>query len=135
MPAGRQPRSNRRDRTDTKENEMNDASNFDACIEACNRCAVACERCFGACLREDDVKAMAGCIALDADCAAMCQLAVAAMARGSRNAQAICALCADICDQCAKECAQHPMDHCQACAAACRDCAAACRAMSGSTAG
>lgn len=102
---------------------------YNACIEACNECAIACNHCATACLREDNVKAMARCIALDTDCAAICQLASAAMARGSEQSQAICTLCADICEACGKECGKHSMDHCQQCAQACRDCAAACRKM------
>ncbi|KTT17996.1 four-helix bundle copper-binding protein [Pseudacidovorax intermedius] len=101
------------------------------CIDACNACAVACNHCAASCLREPDPGAMAGCIRLDMDCAAVCQLAAAAMARGSEHAAAICTLCARICEACAAECAQHDMDHCQACAQACRDCAQACRAMAG----
>jgi hypothetical protein len=73
---------------------------------------------------------MARCIALDLDCGAMCQLAAAAMARGSEKAQAICALCADLCETCGDECSKHPMDHCQQCAQACRRCADECRRMS-----
>lgn len=40
-----------------------------SCIEACNDCADACDMCAAACLQEQDVKAMARCIALDIDCA------------------------------------------------------------------
>ncbi len=102
---------------------------YAACIEACNGCAVACSHCAAECLKEDDVAMMRRCIALDIDCAAICQFAAAAMARGSEHAKAICALCAEICAACGEECAKHKPDHCQACAAACVDCAAACRAM------
>jgi hypothetical protein len=103
---------------------------YASCIEACNQCAVACHHCATACLQEPDVKMMARCIALDIDCAAICELAAGAMARGSENAQAICALCADICEACGEECAKHSMDHCQQCAQACRRCADECRRMS-----
>lgn len=102
---------------------------FNACIEACNACAVACNHCAASCLREEDVKMMARCIALDMDCAAICQLAAGAMARGSEHAKAICALCAQICKACADECAKHSMEHCQQCAQACRSCADQCRQM------
>lgn len=101
-----------------------------SCIQACDQCAIACSYCSTACLQEDDVKMMARCIALDIDCADICKLASAAMARGSEQAQAICALCADICEACGEECGKHPMDHCQACAEACRRCAQECRRMS-----
>lgn len=102
---------------------------FNACIEACNACAVACNHCAASCLHEQDVKSMAACIALDMDCAGVCALAAAAMARGSQHAKAICALCAEICTACSRECGQHKMDHCQACATACKTCAQACRDM------
>jgi len=102
---------------------------FNACIEACNACATSCNHCAASCLEETDVKMMARCIALDMDCAAICALAAAAMARDSEHAKAICGLCATICDSCGDECAKHQMDHCQDCAKACRACAEACRKM------
>lgn len=76
-----------------------------------------------------DVKMMVKCIELDMDCAQICALASAAMARGSAHAKAICALCADICQSCADECAKHDMGHCQECAKACHQCAQECRKM------
>lgn len=102
---------------------------FNACIEACNACAVACNHCAASCLQEKDVKAMARCIALDVDCAEICQLAAAVMSRGSEHAKAICATCADVCQSCGDECAKHEMAHCQQCAKACRGCAQECRNM------
>jgi hypothetical protein len=108
-----------------------ESQRFESCIEACNDCGDACDRCAAACLQEQDVKAMARCIALDMDCAQMCRLAAGVMARGSEAAATICAACATLCDMCAEECAKHPMQHCQDCATACRRCAAECRQMSG----
>lgn len=102
---------------------------FNACIEACNACAVACNHCAASCLHESDVKMMAPCIALDMDCAQICALAAAAMARGSQHSKAICALCAVICQSCADECGKHDMGHCKQCAAACAKCAEECRKM------
>lgn len=99
------------------------------CIEGCNDCADACDFCAASCLHEEDVKMMSRCIALDIDCAQLCRVAAAIMARGSEAAAAICAVCADLCEMCAGECGSHQMDHCQHCAAACRRCAAECRAM------
>lgn len=103
-----------------------DQLNFQSCIDACNACADACDFCAAACLKEEDVKAMARCIAFDMDCAQICRVAASYMARGSHQAQAICRVCAEICKACADECGQHQMDHCQKCAEACRACAAAC---------
>ena len=99
------------------------------CIDACNDCANACDTCAGACLREDDVKMMARCIALDVDCAQLCRLAAAVMARGGEAASTVCSACAAVCEMCAEECGKHAMQHCQDCAAACRACAAECRKM------
>jgi len=106
-----------------------EAARYAPCIDACNACADACDRCAAACLAEEDPKAMARCIALDMDCAAICRLAAGFMARGSEHAQALCAVCTEICDACLGECATHDMDHCKACAEACRRCADECRRM------
>ena len=102
---------------------------FAACIEACEKCAQACDHCATACLEEDDVKAMARCIALDIDCAEICRLAAAYMSRGSEFATRLCAACAEVCQACGDECARHPMDHCRQCARACQLCADECRRM------
>ncbi len=102
---------------------------FASCIEACNECAAACDHCATACLHEPDPKPMARCIALDIDCAEICRLSAAYMARGSEFAGALCGLCAQVCEACAKECAQHQHAHCQECAEACRRCADECRRM------
>lgn len=104
-------------------------SPFQSCIDACQACASACEHCAGACLQEDDVKMMARCIALDMDCAQICRMAAAYMARGSQFAGAVCRLCAEICQACGDECAKHRHDHCQQCARACHRCAEECRRM------
>ena len=104
---------------------------FQECIDACNACADTCDYCSTACLAEDDVKMMARCIALDIDCAQICRLAAACMARGSEFAAAVCGQCAQICQACGDECAKHQTEHCQQCAQACRRCADACRAMAG----
>lgn len=102
---------------------------FNSCIEACHACAVACNHCAAACLQEQDVKAMARCIALDIDCAGICALAAAAMSRSSECSKTICNACAEICQACGDECAKHQMEHCQQCAQACRRCADECRKM------
>ena len=102
---------------------------FNACIEACNACVITCNHCAASCLLEPDVKMMARCIALDIDCAQICALAAAAMARASENSKSICTACADVCEQCGAECAKHQMVHCQECARACMRCAKECRNM------
>jgi len=105
------------------------ANAYAACIDACNACANACDRCAAACLEEDDVQAMARCIALDTDCAALCRLAAGMMARESEFAPSVCALCAELCEACSGECESHDAEHCKACAAACRRCADECQRM------
>ena len=101
----------------------------EVCLGACNDCAVACLQCAAACLREAEPKPMARCIALNLECADICQLAVASMARGGEHMKEICALCALACRGCAAECGTHDMDHCKRCAEACERCAGACLAM------
>jgi hypothetical protein len=102
---------------------------YHACITACQTCAVECEHCATACLQKPDVTARIRCIQLQRDCADICFMAVAFMARGSNYAKQICALCADICDACGAECARFKDDHCQRCVEECRRCAAECRRM------
>ena len=75
------------------------------------------------------MKAMADCIALDMDCAAICRTAAGFMARGSELSPTLCRTCAEVCQACGDECLRHPMDHCQDCAQACHRCAEACRQM------
>ncbi len=108
---------------------------FVTCIEACNACAVACDHCTAACLRESDPKALARCIALDVDCASICQVAAGYMSRSSELAAEICGFCAEVCEACQAECEKHDMDHCRECAEACKRCAEECRRMSGAEPG
>ena len=102
---------------------------YRSCIDACYSCALACDHCAGACLDEPDPKKMATCIRTDIDCAALCHLAIGAMARGGPAVETICRLCADVCDTCAEICAQFDHKHCQDCADACRNCSQECRKM------
>ena len=106
---------------------------FASCIEACYACAEACNHCAASCLQEQDVKMMARCIALDIDCAQICELAAGAMSRASESSKAICATCAEVCQKCGDECAKHQMEHCQQCAQSCRRCADECRKMAAMT--
>ena len=100
-----------------------------SCIDACLACATACNHCAASCLQEEHVKMMARCIRLDMDCAQICTLSAAYMARGSEFAGPLCDLCARVCDACAAECGKHDHEHCQRCAEACRRCADECRRM------
>lgn len=102
---------------------------YQSCLDACVRCALACEHCATACLAEPDTGAMAKCIRLNQDCAAICWLAASFMGRRSEFDTEVCRLCASICDACAAECGAHAPEHCQRCAEACRTCVEACRTM------
>ena len=109
--------------------KMNTPNKYQSCIDACNSCAAACNACMAACLKEDDVKMMQRCIALDVDCAAMCGLAADAMARDSEMAHHFCRICSEVCLACANECGQHSHVHCKHCADECKKCAKACLEM------
>ena len=74
---------------------------------------------------------MLPCIRLDRDCADICRLTAAFIARGSDHVSHVLRECLEICQKCVDECGCHPEDHCQQCAAACRDCVAACRNYAG----
>lgn len=98
-------------------------------IDACNECAVECEHCAAECLQEENVKALARCIALNQDCAKICYTASGFMASGSEFSEEICRVCAEVCRACAEECRKHKHDHCQRCADICERCAEACERM------
>ncbi len=96
-------------------------------LDALARCIAACEMCATACLHEDDIKMMVPCIRLDRDCADICRLTHAFIARGSDHAQHVLKECIEICQKCADECGQHQHEHCKQCAEACRACVEACK--------
>ncbi|UXY13667.1 four-helix bundle copper-binding protein [Chitiniphilus purpureus] len=99
---------------------------FGACLRACTECADACDACAAASLRQEPWMAMAGCIAVAIDCAAMCRVVAGFMARASAHGGAVAEACAKLCEICALECARHDVPQCQACAQTCRDCARHC---------
>lgn len=96
-------------------------------LDALSRCIAACELCADACLDEKDIKMMVPCIRLDRDCADICRLTAAFIARGSDHAMHVLKECIEICQQCHDECANHPTDHCMQCAQACQACIEACQ--------
>lgn len=104
-------------------------SKYTQCIQACQACALACNHCAASCLKETDVQMMSRCIALDIDCAQICDLAAAAMARDSECAKTLCEACARICKECGVECSKHSTSHCADCAKACHQCAQECISM------
>jgi hypothetical protein len=86
-------------------------------------------QCSAACLQEEDVKMMAQCIRLDMDCAQICSLVTAYLARNSEFASQVCDLCAQVRDVCAAECSGHQHEYCLRCAQAYRRCADECRSV------
>ena len=96
-------------------------------LDALARCVAACEHCATACLGEENIKLMVPCIRLDRDCADICRLTAAFIARDSDHAPHVLRECIEICQKCHDECAQHQTEQCQACAAACKACVEACR--------
>ena len=102
---------------------------YQSCIDACNAGAEACSHCAVSCLFEPERDQLARCIHLDMDCAEICRIAAAYMARNSELALKMCSFCAGVCDLCAEECDRHSMEHCRLCAEACDRCAQECRRM------
>ncbi|WP_192823221.1 four-helix bundle copper-binding protein [Rufibacter sp. LB8] len=98
-------------------------------LDALHECILACEHCATACLQEEHAHMMARCIQLDRDCADICRLTSALLARGSEHGKHLLKECIEVCEACAAECGKHDHDHCQACAEACRKCAEACRSL------
>jgi len=97
-------------------------------IEKIDICVAACNFCASSCLKEDNVKMMSECIALDMDCADVCRTTSTLLARNSIHAKHLLKECIEICEACAAECTKHEHDHCQSCAKACIRCAEACKA-------
>jgi len=94
------------------------------------KCSLANNFCAASCLEEDNVKMMKDCIRLDMDCAQICSLTAALLARESEHGEHLLKECAEICGLCATECEKHAseMEHCKECAAACRRCEEVCMA-------
>lgn len=101
-------------------------------IAALNNCAAECNHCATACLDEQDVQMLSTCIKLDLDCADICKVTAALLARGSEHGKHLLKECAEICNACAEECEKHAHhhEHCKRCAEACRSCAEACTSIS-----
>jgi hypothetical protein len=104
-------------------------SNYERCIEACNKCVMACEHCATECLKENDTKMLSLCIALTRECAVVCDATARLLSIGAENATLLCAACFEICNACAEECESdsRELEYCRRCAEVCRMCAEECR--------
>ena len=72
--------------------------NVNVSIEACLACMVECEKCATDCLTMEGHEE---CVKLCRDCADICALCASLCARGSKFADAVCALCVKCCEECA----------------------------------
>ncbi|WP_207432947.1 four-helix bundle copper-binding protein [Sabulibacter ruber] len=98
-------------------------------LDALQDCIAACEHCASSCLQEEHVHMMVKCIETDRDCADICRLTAAFLARGSVHGKHLLRECIEICRACAEECSKHDDEHCQQCAQACSRCAEACESI------
>ena len=104
------------------------AQKFKDCINACLSCVTACQHCVTECLKENDIKMLSLCIAINRECALICSANAQLLAIGGDNAMMLCGECATICEACAQECERNSeFDHCSLCARECHKCAEECR--------
>lgn len=103
--------------------------NSDAVLRTIEECIAACNACFAACLEEEDISMMRGCIRLDRECAELCGLLAAAVARNSENVSVYAEAAAKLCEACGNECDRHDHDHCKRCAKACFACLEICKTL------
>ena len=109
--------------------------NMDRCIEDCGDCAVICSKCAPHCLDMGGEHASREHQNAMHDCAAICGLAVAYMARGSAHAGHLCGVCAEVCRACAESCGRlaEGDEMMTECARTCERCARSCEAMAGAS--
>lgn len=105
------------------------------CIQSCNECATACEEASHHCLMEleegkGDRRVHAQAHHMAMDCAALCRMAAAFMARQSPLHGDVCQACAEACRRCAEACAKgQNVTVMEECARICRECEKSCRDM------
>lgn len=103
------------------------------CMTTCSDCANLCNQCAHHCLHMGVLHASPQHQGIMRDCADICALAAAFMARSSHHSPRICRACAQICSECADSCESLAKgdDMMTRCADHCRRCAAACENMAG----
>jgi len=103
-----------------------------AAIDACFDCVQACRSCADADLGEEDIGDVHRCVALDQQCADVCDVTARVLsAPGAWNEFVVHRLlqaCVRVCTNCAEECARHAAHHrhCAICEQVCRVCIQAC---------
>jgi len=80
--------------------ELNAVGAGKFCTAAPSRFIAACELCADACLDEQAIRMMVPCVRLDRDCADICRLTAAFIARGSDHTQYVPRECIEICQEC-----------------------------------
>jgi hypothetical protein len=112
-----------------------EVSQVAAAIDACLNCVQACTSCADADLAEEQVEGLRTCIALDQNCADVCDVTARVLSRVAhwdqfvveRSLQA----CVRVCTTCARECSLHAAHHrhCAICEKVCLACVDACGAL------
>jgi hypothetical protein len=104
-------------------------------IDACLNCVQACTSCADSDLVEEDVDTLRTCIALDQNCAEVCDVTAGVLSRVAHwdefVVQCLLQACVRICTTCARECSQHAAHHrhCAVCETVCLECVEACSAL------
>jgi hypothetical protein len=106
------------------------------CLDACTACSAVCNEASQHCLmelqkRSEHSEHHARSHHLTMDCADMCSVSAALIARQSPLIAAQCNACAEACRQCAEACDAHAAtaDIMKECARICRECEKTCREM------
>ncbi|TGE29405.1 four-helix bundle copper-binding protein [Hymenobacter metallicola] len=96
-------------------------------FNALNDCTATCNECYSANLTSSLAAGRVRSILLTRDCADLCQLVAAFVARGSEHVQFLLRECAELCRACADEATQYDDDCSRRCTQACRQAEDACR--------
>ena len=99
------------------------------CIDSCTNCHNICVEAATYSLKQGGELSAEKHISMLYDCVDICQASVNSMSRGSKTANHICTLCADICNMCAEHCEKFNDNKLNECAKVCRDCAKQCKEM------
>lgn len=111
------------------------AAEVAAAIDECLNCLQSCVSCANSDLAEADVEEMRLCIALDQNCADICDVTARVLSRPAWGddfvVHRLLQACVRVCTACAEECHKHAHHHrhCAICEKACLRCVAACNAL------
>lgn len=108
-----------------------DKSLFKDCMYQCVATAISCEQTAANGLMEKNVQEFREWIALARDCADLCWLTSAMMARNSAHAPHLAKECAKACERCMKACERFEHTYCADLARTCRSCMQSCKVVAG----